>query len=442
MSIITTGSNGKSPVGPVHSWNGSVFASQAPEEGMLGAILVWPDDIAEVASELDEGDLVTPKAQRIYGAMLGLWRRGIRPDYETVLAEITARGELESIGGQYGLFQLMSEAPGRRARTFVRLILEASLRFRIRVALKELDLLAQDGSVTVDDVYEQSKERLASLDRVGTVTLDGEPSDEFIEGEDSFDWLVPGLIERGERMILVAEEGQGKTVLCRQFATTAAYGIHPFGVRRPLAPIRVVLMDLENPPGMVRRKLRPLVLSARHQRPQSDPSMLTVICRTGGIDLAHRSDVRWLTAQLSGYRPDLLVVGPLYKMFSSDDQWERGARTVASVLDDLRTRLGFALIIEAHAPQAVGGNQRVLRPFGSSLWLRWPEFGIAFRQLESHPDVVKMTTWKQRDERTWPHYLKRGGEWPWTPCGDPTERASTATYSSGPADPRYEQEDF
>jgi replicative DNA helicase len=239
----------------------------------------------------------------------------------------------------------------------------------------------------------------------------------FCAGEDSYDWLVPGLIERNDRIVIVAAEASGKSMMLRQIAITCAFGIHPFGTRH-VEPARTLLVDFENPESLIRRKLRPMLAQARHLRPQADPAMMGVLCRPGGIDVTSRTDARWLAAQLTAAQPELVVAGPLYKMFSADDKWEQGARAVTTILDDLRTRLGFALVLETHAPQAFGGH-RNLRPIGSSLWLRWPEFGLSFAPLDDHPEVVKVKAWKARDERFWPEYLQRGGVWPWTPCRDP-----------------------
>ena len=52
---------------------------------------------------------------------------------------------------------------------------------------------------------------------------------EFLDRDDPpFDWVVPGLLERGDRLILTGAEGLGKSVLMRQLAVCAAAGVHPF----------------------------------------------------------------------------------------------------------------------------------------------------------------------------------------------------------------------
>ena len=48
------------------------------------------------------------------------------------------------------------------------------------------------------------------------------------------------------------------------------------------------------------------------------------------------------------------------------------------MLDDLRTRFGFALVLEHHAPKPRGGRRDLL-PFGSQRWLARPELGIRLK---------------------------------------------------------------
>ena len=65
-------------------------------------------------------------------------------------------------------------------------------------------------------------------------------------------------------------------------------------------------------------------------------------------------------------------------------------------------------MMEAHQPYAAGGR-RAERPYGASLWSRWPEFGLHLAESG------ELRHWRgARDEREWPGALVRGGEWPWT----------------------------
>jgi hypothetical protein len=116
-------------------------------------------------------------------------------------------------------------------------------------------------------------------------------------------------------------------------------------------------------------------------------------------------------------KPELLVMGPLYKSFV-----DPGGRTseaiaveVAKYLDDIRTTYQCALWLEHHAPLGTTMSTRDLRPFGSAVWSRWPEFGIS---LTPDPSAVGQYVYDvkhfrgARDERQWPTKMKRGSRLP------------------------------
>lgn len=238
--------------------------------------------------------------------------------------------------------------------------------------------------------------------------------DQFLsEPEPEYEWLIPGLIERQDRIIVTAAEGIGKSTLIRQFCVQAAAGIHPF-TRDEIPPIRVVLLDLENSRRHVRRQLRALRITAG-SRLLDGQLIISVVPE--GIDLMHEQGLMALDDLIARARPDLVGVGPLYKLASGDPKDEEQAQAVRKALDHYRAAYDCAFLIEAHQPYATGGStKRPLRPYGASLWSRWPEFGVA---LTGPPDApaAELQHWRgARDERDWPASLKRGGEWPWSPA--------------------------
>jgi len=232
---------------------------------------------------------------------------------------------------------------------------------------------------------------------------------------DSYEWAIPGLIERGERVIVVAAEGVGKTMLARQVALLSAAGVHPFSFQ-PMAPIKTLTVDLENPDRIIRRTGRSIAMQAMsHARvSRLNAELLT---RPSGMDLLKASDRAILEDTLDRVKPELLVIGPLYKAFL-----DPGGRTsesialeVAKYLDTIRTIYKCALWIEHHAPLGTSMTSRDLRPFGSAVWSRWPEFGIS---LQPDPTALGAYVYDvrhfrgARDERQWPTKMKRGVRFP------------------------------
>ncbi|MER6074253.1 hypothetical protein ABT187_36580 [Streptomyces sp. NPDC001817] len=80
---------------------------------------------------------------------------------------------------------------------------------------------------------------------------------------------------------------------------------------------------------------------------------------------------------------------------------------------------GAAMLLEAHAPHAAAGaKRRDLRPIGSSLWLRWPEFGFGLSPSdEPGAQALRLMDWVPRrgarSERNWPEQFCEGVTWPW-----------------------------
>ena len=232
---------------------------------------------------------------------------------------------------------------------------------------------------------------------------------------EKYEWVIPGLLERSERVIVVAAEGVGKTMLARQVGILCSAGIHPFSFQ-PMPRIKTLTVDLENPDKIIRRTSRGIAERAMSLARTSriDAHLLT---KPSGMDLLKATDRAILEEALDEIRPELLVIGPLYKAFL-----DPGGRTsesiaieVAKYLDTIRTIYRCALWIEHHAPLGTSITSRDLRPFGSAVWSRWPEFGISLQ-----PDPMALGDYVYdvrhfrgaRDERQWPTKMKRGKTFP------------------------------
>lgn len=283
--------------------------------------------------------------------------------------------------------------------------------------LRELEHLTGEPVETNGRSHRETIRRVAGEHRASTLAAAGYPDlDAFLhEPEPEYEWCVPGLLERGDRIIVTGQEGKGKSTLLRQIGVQVASGLNPFTLA-PIAPQRVVYVDLENGRRHVRRELRKLRLSAGERL---TPGFFTPVVWPSGIDLLNDEDRATFIELTDLLTPDLLIVGPLYKLAAGDPKDEETARGVALLIDEIRTRHGCAFLLEAHQPYAVNGH-RALRPYGASLWSRWPEFGLHLG------DTGLVEHWRgARDERDWPTLLTRGGDWPWTA----TEETRAVTFA-------------
>lgn len=244
---------------------------------------------------------------------------------------------------------------------------------------------------------------------------------EFLATPDpEYDWVIQDLLERDDRLMLTGFEGLGKSMLTRQLAVAAAAGLHPFTLE-DLEPRRVLLIDCENSERISRRKFRPIAeMTVRLGRRVPDGA-LRLIHRPTGIDLTQADDRDWLIERVTAHRPDLLFIGPFYRLHNANLNEELPARHTVAALDQARVTARCALVVEAHAGHGEAGVNRPVRPIGSSLLLRWPEFGYGLRPAVTPapglPAVhVQVQPWRgPRDERRWPTNLSWGGpgDFPW-----------------------------
>lgn len=213
------------------------------------------------------------------------------------------------------------------------------------------------------------------------------------------------------------------SVLFRQIAVASAAGIHPLNPARRIEPQRVLYVDVENSRSKLRRHMRSLVTAAKQAG--GDPSNnLFIECRPEGLDLTRPEDELWLVSRVVALQPSILLTGPVYRLHAKNPNEEEPARKVAAVLDRCRAAANCSLVLEAHAGHGVDGTgKRSVRPTGTSLWLRWPEFGYGIRAGEDFTEdnrLVDFVPWRgDRDERDWPTRLRRGGSWPWQIATDP-----------------------
>jgi hypothetical protein len=387
------------------------------EESLLGAMLLSRDAIV-AASEMgvSADDFYKPAHAHVFDAITSLYSAGEPADPVTVGEELRRANLLAEVGGPGLLVSLQVRTPATSsAARYARIVSEHALLRRLIAEGGEIVELGYSVPEDPAGAVERARERLAGLAARGTSAGAPDPDlDAFLaEPDPEHDWLVPGLLERHDRTMLTGPEGGGKSTLLRQIAVQLASGVHPFTLDE-ITPLRVLLVDLENGRNHVRRELRKLRAGAGRRYAGG----LVPLVRSEGLDLLQDDDVRWLTEAVVANRPDLLVIGPLYKMASGKPTDEEPARAVAAALDRLRIQYGFALMAEAHTPHATNGGSRPTRPFGASLWLRWPEFGLHLSE------TGQLTHWRgARDERSWPAALRRGGEWLWTVESD--QRAVT-----------------
>lgn len=372
----------------------SELAYEAPEELAVLALALWtPGAFAEIAA---------------HGVTAAMFTRTTSAELWQVLADLDAGplgiDELEAVRVLEGRTgdgrRLVADLAGLPAPARSRLAQYAGTvaeRHQLRRIVNDLAALSADAlaGAPLDTV----RARLTDVAERPAIDT-GLPADLLdlddlarLADTDAPPWVLPGLLPEAGRLIVVAEEGAGKSSLLRQLAMTAAAGLHPFTATRTTTPRRVLVIDAENNPATARRPgdgtLDPTSFAGMARalagRVDLDATRdrLRVWSRPAGIDLRSPAALGPLERILRRHRPELVIAGPVYRLFPrrTNETDETLAAEAQLVLDRLRSRFDFALILEHHAPQAAAGSTRELRPYGSSLWLRWPDLGFGLRRI-------------------------------------------------------------
>lgn len=246
-----------------------------------------------------------------------------------------------------------------------------------------------------------------------------------------YDWLVPGLLERGDRLVITGGEGLGKSTFLRQIALCAAAGVQPF-TADTYQPRKVMVIDAENSERQWHRKARGVVLAVEHLTGVNPAEHVHLAC-VPRQDITRARDLGNIHAALDEYEPDLLVIGPLYKLVPTAINNDTEAAPLIAALDGIRER-GITLLMEAHAGKASDASgERNFAPRGSAALLGWPEFGLGLAPDAEDTSIAHVRRWRgDRDERNWPRRLRRGGVMPWTnDASDPPPSDSPQWTPSG-----------
>jgi replicative DNA helicase len=400
------------------------------EQAYLAALMLTPPrDQRHTHQLLAPGDFYRPAHTTIHTAAGNLLDTGKAVDLLTLTAELQRTGDLARIGPVY-LGQLGTALRGgvaSSAPTYADRIRALALRRAMIETASRIAARGYDPAIEPADAAEEAVALARAVRDAGRAADDQPVLDmwDFLAIEETHDWIVPGLLERMDRMILTGGEGGGKSVLMRQLAVCLAAGLHPFHHDpNPIGPARVLVLDCENSEAQSRRAYRPLMNTAAAAHMPVKRGQLAIDCRPEGVDLTRADGRAWLMRRVESVMPDVLVIGPIYQLHTGDPASEEHARKVTVALTEARTTARCALLMEAHAPHATGYGPRALRPAGSSLWMRWPEFGYGIRPVEDERSADedrarRLVPWRgARDERQWPQFLRQGhghGAWPWIP---------------------------
>lgn len=233
------------------------------------------------------------------------------------------------------------------------------------------------------------------------------------------EFAIDRTLAMGERLLLLGFEGTGKSTLCRQIAVCTAAGIHPFAGTE-MDPKRVLFIDAENHPEQILDSWAQLVgLASYLGRPVERDRLIVMEEWEADRDLASPGGAAWLHERVHAYQPALIVMGPLTNLAGKDLRDDEPVRRLRNAVNLARTVCNTAFVMEHHAPlKSPMDKERALRPYGSSLFLKWPDYGYGLKPTQTEG----LFEWhKNRGPRVrsriWPEALCEGkpnsADWPW-----------------------------
>ncbi len=387
-------------------------AAVEAERSVVGAALLEPGSVRRALEHVTPDDFHDVVLGQLFAIVVEMTSSGHGADAITVAATAKDRKILGVT--PVSLFDLVQATPtAANVSYYAQIVAEAAVKRRLLTAGTRMsqaatsDVSAADAMVVARDAWSQVSSPVTNGLAASTLGT-------LLDGDDEYDWLIPDLLERRDRLVLTGVEGGGKTTFVRQIVIASAAGIHPVTFA-PIEPVRTLVVDAENSEKQWRRKAGYLARhAARHG--SVDPRETVQISCIARLDITTERDLSAVHALIDKHQPDLVAIGPLYKLvpraITSDDD----AAPLIDALDSIRAR-GIALVMEAHAGHAMGGDgHRDLRPRGSAALLGWPEFGMGLRLDKDDATISHLVRWRgDRDERAWPTRLRRGtaSGWPW-----------------------------
>jgi hypothetical protein len=395
------------------------------EQSTLGAAMLSKIAAETVCRVLEPVDFYDPKHEVIMGAIVRLRSEKNPTDVVAVVDHLIHEGLLSQAGGPEYIHQLTSVVPSAaNADYYAGIVREAAVaRGLTGILARGQDAVVRGdspGKVLASTIHDLghlrdiSSSRHTPLRSLGEV-LNVDPA------VSAYDWTVRGLLERKDRLVVTGPEGGGKSVFLRQLAICAAAGVHPM-TQQQCQAMRVLVIDAENSEKQWQRQVVQLADTA-WQLGVEDPRKTLAPSFVSGMNLARTNDLSEIHQWMDEWKPDLVVLGPLYKLSGGMNNDEE-AKPILDALDTIRER-NVSIIIEGHAGHADSRSQtRDMRPIGSSALLRWPEFGFGLVKPQNTGDPFPVQRWRgDREDRAWPTRMtakryQKSQRLPWEPTPD------------------------
>ena len=226
-----------------------------------------PDVFAEEIGHLRPDFFFVPQYRAIFQAVQCLVEASAEVNLISLKAELERLGLLAKARGVDGIVNTLQAEEVLRPGVLADQIIEAWKSRQIIHATARAQEAARQVGSKPSEVIAALAQRLETLDGAATddplQTLD--PSTWAESEPPPIEWLIPGLIPKGEPVVLAAKSNAGKSLLSLQLCFSIASGCPLLAYRAPSEPRGVLFVSMEDSPEELhRRAIRCLALFREH----------------------------------------------------------------------------------------------------------------------------------------------------------------------------------
>lgn len=381
------------------------------EEKVIGACLLDGQAIRFATDHVASKDFASIVLGNVFDLLVTMRADGNPIEPASVAARAAETG-IRNVGFTE-LFKWMEGVGSAHTVDFyAKLVREASVRRAITRAGQTMMQQSQNEAIPPAQVLAEAMAAMTGIsDNSPGKGMRSISLGELLAVEDSYDWVIEGLFERGDRMIITGYEGLGKTTWIRQMAICMAAGINPVTLDF-CEPQKILVVDVENTESQWRNEVRGMAKTAAGYGPGNAHENLHLSCH-GRLDITKGAALGEIHRLVDVHEPSVLFIGPIYKMVPHGISNDDDAAPLITALDSLRDR-GLVLVMEGHSPKGSAQAARDLSPRGSAALMGWPEFGFGLAPDENGDAIVQRWRGERDRKRIWPKTLHKGGPFPWT----------------------------
>lgn len=399
------------------------------EHVVLGHLIIAGDPGGEVFDTLVTEDFFDTRHQVIYGALRGMWERGLK-DLPILSGELHASGRLEGVGGNAYLSALIDGMPYRmNAAPYVarirskRVLRDLAHTFEAgRLAVFDANQSGSPESELIDNMIEvlASLGKLASSDDRGKTYQDAaisllnmlqeEKGIRVYTGVKTVDEVTGGF-RPGELIVLTAETGAGKSFFALQIRACACLaGWHTLYASGEMKAEHLMGRVLSSDAGVSYYKIRrpELLDKSEVQALLQAASHTCKVCRTldGELSLAR---IRMAARHMAANKQLGCVIVDYDELVEvkGKDEWDQ-QRILVRALKSLGMQLGVPVVMVSQLRKPLDPQDRkrptLARLYGSGAKSKHASLVIHIdrpfvRELKGDETEAKVFILKSRDGR-------------------------------------------